>query len=219
MDSEKTINSANDFSVNYDDYIQNCHWAGPDILFGLMFEYIKPAQTILDIGIGTGLSSKLFRRFGLSIYGIDGANRMIQICKNKALAEELRQVDLAKDEKWFENKIFHNIVSHGVFHLIRDLDAIFKQSSSILESNGCFGFTYEGLGHSFDSYLESSTIGVFERENMPSGIMVFRHTDKYIDERLVLHGFEILKKTEFLAFYNPDTNANTYFKAIVARKK
>jgi ubiquinone/menaquinone biosynthesis C-methylase UbiE len=75
IDSKKTIDSANDFAPNYDDYIRNCQWIGTDILFGLMFEYINPNQKLLDIGIGTGLSSILFKQAGLQIYRIRWAHQ------------------------------------------------------------------------------------------------------------------------------------------------
>ena len=152
MNTKTTIDSANDFAQNYDDYIQNCHWIGTDILFGLMFEYIKSNQTILDIGIGTGLSSLPFKQFGLSIYGIDGAIEMIKICRDKKITEDIRQIDLTEDHTWFEYKIFNHAVSHGVFHLIGDLKYIFKQTSLILVKNGCFGFTYERMQDSEDDY-------------------------------------------------------------------
>jgi hypothetical protein len=49
MNSEKTINSANDFAPSYDDYIKNCQWVGADILFGMMYENLQPNQRLLDI--------------------------------------------------------------------------------------------------------------------------------------------------------------------------
>lgn len=219
MNAKTTIDSANDFAQNYDDYIQNCNWVGTDFLFGLMYEYIKSNQTILDIGIGTGLSSMLFKQFGLTIYGIDGAMEMIKVCHDKRFAEGLRQIDLTKDHVWFEDKTFDHIVSHGVFHLIGDLKNIFKQTSLILDKNGCFGFTYEGMQNSEDDFKESSVVGLFERQNLQSGIKVFRHTDKYIFELMETNGFHLLKKTEFLAFVDSITKAKTYFNVIIAKKK
>jgi len=219
MNTKTTIDSANDFASNYDDYIQNCHWIGTDVLFGLMFEYLQSNQTILDIGIGTGLSSLPFKKFGLSIYGIDGAMEMIKICRDKKIAEDLRQIDLTEDHAWFEDKTFDHAVSHGVFHLIGDLKYIFKQTSLILVENGCFGFTYERMQDSEDDYKKSSVTGLFERQNLQSGIKVFRHTDKYIFELMEVNGFQLLKKTEFLAFVDSNTKAKTYFNVIIAKKK
>jgi len=213
------IDSANDFAQNYDDYIQNCQWVGPDILFGLMFEHIKSKQTLLDIGIGTGLSSMLFKQFGLSIYGIDGAKEMIKVCQDKRIAESLKQIDLTKAQTWFEDKTFDHAISHGVFHLIGDLEYIFKQTSLILDKNGCFGFTYEGMLDSDDEYKESSIAGLFEQQNLQSGIKVFRHTDEYIFKLMETNGFQLLKKTEFLAFVDSNTKSKTYFNVIIAKRR
>lgn len=218
MSLKNTLSSTNDFAPNYDDYIQNCHWVGPDILFGLMFATIKHGHTILDIGIGTGLCSELFKRFGLKVYGIDGSEAMLKISTEKAFAEELKLIDLTKEQTWFENKYFDHAVSHGVFHLIGDLKPIFNQTAKVLDKYGCFGFTYETIQQASDGYTESSIRGIFERENVASGIKVFRHTDEYIMELLRINNFQLIKKTEFLAFIDPITNTKTYFNAVVAQK-
>ena len=219
IDSRKTINSTNDFATNYDNYIRNCQWIGTDILFGLMFENIKPNQTLLDIGIGTGLSSRLFKQADLRIYGLDGSSKMVEICQSKGVADKLKVVDLAKGEIWFENIKFDHVISHGVFHLIGNLESIFKQTNSVLNHNGYFGFTFEKTDKTNDGYEESAISGLFERENKQSGIKVFRHTDKYILELMKLNGFQLLKQTEFLAFNDSNTNTKTYFNVIIAQKK
>lgn len=218
IDSKKTIDSANDFAPNYDDYIQNCQWIGTDILFGLMFENINPNQKLLDIGIGTGLSSKLFKQVGLQIYGLDGSSNMIDICQSKGIADKLKVVDLTKNDNWFENIKFDHVISHGVFHLIGNLESVFKQTYSALNNNGCFGFTYEKINDTTDNYEESATSGLFELENKQSGIKVFRHTEKYILELMKLNRFQLLKQTEFLAFNDANTNTKTHFNVIIAQK-
>lgn len=219
LDSKKTIDSANDFAPNYDDYIRNCQWIGTDILFGLMFENIKPNQKLLDIGIGTGLSSILFKQVGLQIYGLDGSSKMIDICQSKGIADKLKVVDLTKNDNWFESIKFDHVISHGVFHLIGSLESIFKQTYSVLNSNGCFGFTFEKMNDTIDNFEESATVGLFERKNEKSGINVFRHTEKYVLGLMKLNGFHLLKQTEFLAFVDSNTNKKTHFNVIIAQKK
>lgn len=219
MNSSKTINSTNDFAHNYDEYVKNCQWIGADILFGLMYEYINPNQKLLDIGIGTGLSSKIFKQYGLVIYGIDGAEEMINICQNKGFVKELRQVDLTKSNIWFEKRKFDHVISHGVFHFIGDLNEIIKQTSKVLNKNGCFGFTYEELCNPAADYEESSIVGVSKRQNKQSGVDSYRHTENYILKQIDKNGFELLKKTEFLAFIDPETKLKTYFNAIIVKKK
>lgn len=218
MNSEKTIKSANDFATSYDDYIKNCQWIGTDILFGLMFENIKPNQILLDIGIGTGLSSKLFKQAGLKIFGIDGSSKMISVCQSKGFVDKLKIVNLTMNDTWFDNVLFDIVISHGVFHLIGDLELVFQKVFSGLQNDGYFGFTYERKSDSIDGYRKSSINGLFERANAHSGIKVFRHTEKYITNLLNISGFQLLKQTEFLAFVDSNTNVRTYFNVIVAKK-
>lgn len=218
MNSEATLNSANDFARNYDDYIRNCNWVGPVILFGLMYNYIKPGQKILDIGIGTGLGSKSFEDLGLMVYGIDGSEEMINICSTKKIAKELKQIDLTKNFVWFENTKFDHVISHGVFHLVGNLTGIFNNTSEILKKDGCFTFTYEEYSKPADDFKESSIKGIFARLNKPSGINEYRHTENYILDHLETHGLKLLKKTEFLAFIDPETKTRTYFTIVVTKK-
>ena len=44
----------------YDEEAEATGWFGPEVAFGLIYKYIQPGQSILDIGIGTGLGSVLF---------------------------------------------------------------------------------------------------------------------------------------------------------------
>lgn len=94
--SSETLQQVNDFAPNYDNYIKNCNWNGPDMLFGLMYEYIAPKQKIMDLGTGTGLSATLFAKAGLEVYGLDGSEVMLQICKEKNIAKQLIQADLSE---------------------------------------------------------------------------------------------------------------------------
>ncbi|KAA6301724.1 MAG: hypothetical protein EZS26_002189 [Candidatus Ordinivivax streblomastigis] len=219
MNSIKTIKSANDFAKDYDRYVQNYQWIGTDVLFGLMYEYIQSNQVLLDIGIGTGLSSELFKKAGLTIYGVDGAIGMIEVCKEKGIASKFCIADLIQDKAWFENETVDHAVSHGVFHLIGDLMPIFKQTAVILKENGCFGFTYESIRNDMDSYTKSAIEGICKKQNLQSGIMVFRHSEEYITKILAMNGFSILKKIEFTAFTDERNRTKTYFTGIIVRKQ
>ena len=59
----------------YDLTAKQHSWLPPDVAFGLVFEYIKPRQKLLDVGCGTGLSSKYFSKVGVETYGIDGSKK------------------------------------------------------------------------------------------------------------------------------------------------
>ena len=86
----------NAYAADYDAQVQayDCHIA--DLLFGLCYEFTRPGQRLLDAGIGSGLSARLFARAGLTIYGMDFSPDMLEICGEKGLAAELEQHDLSQ---------------------------------------------------------------------------------------------------------------------------
>ena len=70
MNSEKNLFFKQEFVEKYDDAIKKQKWYGSEILFGMIDEFMKANDTILDIGIGTGLSEKEFNKAGLEATGI-----------------------------------------------------------------------------------------------------------------------------------------------------
>jgi ubiquinone/menaquinone biosynthesis C-methylase UbiE len=73
----------------YDTQAKLSNWLGPEAVFGLTYEYVKPGQSLLDLGIGSGLSSILFHKTGLRIYGLDGSGEILKVCAAKNFAVEL----------------------------------------------------------------------------------------------------------------------------------
>lgn len=84
-------------------------------MFGLLFKYVKKGDTLLDLGIGTGLSSLPFYQIGLKIYGIDISEDMLTICRKRKIAEDLRTRDL-NDKLPYDNQFDHIIcVESSIF--------------------------------------------------------------------------------------------------------
>ena len=116
-----------------------------EVLFGLAYEYLSPEDTVLDIGIGTGLSSFLFHKAGLKVYGVDGCEKCLD-CREKGFAEELILCDL-EAEKWpYENEQFENTIACGVFHFYRELDVFFKETNRVMKKDGIFELYCHGIG-------------------------------------------------------------------------
>jgi len=141
MTTNKTLKSTNAFAKDYDDHIQTKTWFAPDVIFGLLYSYLKPGDILLDIGIGTGLSALPFHHAGLEIYGVDGSEEMIRICKSKRFVKELKQVDLCHFKSPLFNILFDIIISVGVFHFFEDLGPLIQETSERTKASGMFGFT------------------------------------------------------------------------------
>lgn len=114
---------------------------GHEVLFGLAYEYLSPGDAVIDIGIGTGLSSCLFHKAGLRVYGVDGSETMLDICREKGFAAELKVCDLVAERWPYEDEKFENAIACGVFHFFKELDVFFKETSRMIKKDGTFSFT------------------------------------------------------------------------------
>ena len=84
---------------------------GHEIAFGLMYEFVTSNETLLDIGIGTGLGSLLFHKAGLRISGFDYSQAMLGVCKLKGFTGELVQHDLRTVPFPYKESSFNHITN------------------------------------------------------------------------------------------------------------
>jgi len=63
---------------DYDRKAEQYDWRGPEVAFGLSYAFVSPGQSLLDIGIGTGLSSILFHKARLGVHGMDLSAEMLE---------------------------------------------------------------------------------------------------------------------------------------------
>ena len=93
MEEKHSIKIHDECATEYDQQVREYGWFGHEILFGMCIDYISPNDFLLDVGIGTGLGSHLFAKVGLEVFGIDGSVEMLNICKSKCIAKELRDIE------------------------------------------------------------------------------------------------------------------------------
>jgi predicted TPR repeat methyltransferase len=157
-----------------------------DLLFGLSYEFIHPGQTLLDVGVGSGLSAQLFAKAGLEIHGMDFSAAMLDICREKGFASGLVQHNLENLPWPYPSRRFDHLVSCGVLHFISDLDGIFGEASRLLVSNGLFAFTTRlspALQTPQQKFI-SQMVGDSE---------IFSHAPAYLEALLAKHGFALCK--------------------------
>ena len=103
--------SADTYDASVEEYHSHLH----DLLFGMCYEFIQPGHSLLDIGIGTGLSSVNFARAGVDVYGMDPSSNMIDQCRKKGFAKELKQHSLTDPPLRYHDKAFSHVIACGVF--------------------------------------------------------------------------------------------------------
>jgi predicted TPR repeat methyltransferase len=204
---------------DYDSQSRRYEWHGPEILFGLAFEFVTPGETLLDLGIGTGLSALPFQKAGLEVSGIDDSTEMLEICRAKNIARELRQHDIRHTPLPYGDGGFDHVVACGVFHLIDRLEPLVSEAARLLKDGGTFVFTFEKHRVGADDGIPVRAGEVSKRIDEETGAEIFRHSEAYIKRLLGEKKFSVLKTAEFVAMVHPETGRKVHFRAVIARKK
>jgi ubiquinone/menaquinone biosynthesis C-methylase UbiE len=129
------------FAKDYDSLAEEYRSYGGMVIFGLVYDQISPGEKILDVGIGTGLSSERFHRIGTEIYGIDISEEMLEECRKKGFAQELKVLDITSEPIPYPDCFFNHVICHGVLHFFEDLAPIFEEISRVIRKGGVFVLT------------------------------------------------------------------------------
>nr|WP_320193149.1 class I SAM-dependent methyltransferase [uncultured Desulfobacter sp.] len=200
-----------DHVINYDQNAEKIDWLDPAITFGMAYRFVKPGDRLLDIGIGTGLSSQLFYKAGLEIHGIDFSPKMLARCRSKQMAKELKEHDLSILPYPYESNSMDHAVCTGVTHLFKDLTPIFQELARILKSGGVFAFVVPDRQED-----EAREIQVESRHSPGEKVTIFSHSILNINTLLDSYGFDPLFNLAFEA--SAIGHRTAQYKAYVVKK-
>ncbi|MBN1364841.1 MAG: class I SAM-dependent methyltransferase [Syntrophaceae bacterium] len=181
--------------ATYDEEAEATGWYGPEVSFGLTYAYVQPGQSMLDIGIGTGLGSILFLKAGLEIHGIDISPQMLDVCRSKGFSF-LHLHDLSKPPYPFDSESMDHAVCTGVFNFFSDLSPFFQETNRILRKGGLFIFVVGDRSENEDHAIK---VGA-EHTKSEKTVTMYLHSAKQITELMVRYGFETLRDLSFLVF-------------------
>jgi ubiquinone/menaquinone biosynthesis C-methylase UbiE len=219
MKTADTIIHDAESALGYDQQAQATNWRGPEVVFGLAYEFVKAGETLVDLGIGSGLSSILFHKAGLRVYGLDGSSEVLEVCRAKAFTVELKQHDLRTLPLPYPTRSFDHAVCVAVLNSFQDLAPVFAEISRMLNPQGIFAFTIEEQKAGQEDCYPINPVEVAENPKEDVAVLLFRHSAGVIGSALERSGFTLLKALEFLAFAYPAEQRDVYFKAIIARKR
>jgi len=201
----------------YDQQALEWGW-NPEVFLGLMWAYALPGKRLLDVGIGTGLCSETFFKAGVEISGFDGSEKMLRLCRNKHISDDLKKHHFG-DVPWpYEDACFDLVIAGGVLHFLGGLEPFFREVKRVLKPEGVFGFTTAVLQK---EDLETAALPAdapYARVlDAASGVHIYKHGEAYIQNLLQKLGMSMHKKLIFLASRNPQTGAEHYNTLFVAR--
>jgi predicted TPR repeat methyltransferase len=197
----------------YDEEAQATGWVGPEVAFALACEYTQPGQSILDIGIGTGLGSVLFRKAGLRVYGMDVSQEMLDACRGKGFTNLTRH-DLTKPPYPYDPESMNHVVCVGVLQFFSDLSPMFRESARILRRDGLFVFA---VGDRTEDDAPEVVVGA---EHTLSGapVTMYRHSARQIGRWADGNGFAPLRNLAFPVYMDRAKTRSLQAMAYLVRK-
>jgi predicted TPR repeat methyltransferase len=198
----------------YDKEAEATGWYGPEVAFGLTYAYVHPGQSILDIGIGTGLGSVLFHKAGLKVHGMDISPKMLDECRSRGFSS-LQLHDLSKSPYPYDSASIDHAVCTGVLNFFSDLSPVFQEASRIIRNGGLFVFV---VGDRSENETHAIEVGA-EHTKSEKTVTMYRHNVKQITELLVLYGFELLRDLSFIVFMDRERTKSMPARSYLVRKK
>ena len=202
----------------YDEQAKQTNWLGPDVVFGLAYEFVQPGDALLDVGIGSGLSSVPFHKAGLRIFGLDASSEVLRVCTAKGFAEDLKLHDLRDLPLPYPSGFTRHLISVAVLNSFQDLASLMQEFARVMDGNGILAFTVEEQKPGQPDRYPINPVEVSEQPQDGSAVMLYRHSPETISRLLDSIHFELLKTLEFVAFRYPAEDRDVLFKAYVARR-
>jgi len=198
-----------DVASDYDNLLKQYKWKAPQVLYNNLSKYIQANTRLLDIGVGTGISSERFHQHQVELYGIDNSLEMLAICKAKNVFKEVLLMDVLKDKMPFPKATFDYVICSGLFHFFSTLDNIFTKITRVLKRDGYLAFTIIENHQNEIQYSTEST----------HGVNVYQHSKDYIKSLTNQYGFTTLHEQYFSALKNLNTKETLEYKLIVLKNE
>lgn len=202
----------------YDEEARAVGWLGPQVAFGLLYEHISPGQSILDMGIGTGLAALLFRKAGLTVFGMDVSHDMLDAARTKGF-EELALQDLRTPPYPYAPWSFDHVACIGVLPFISDLSPVFMESARLLKKGGNLVFTTleraDGEAGQYSVRVDKNLAGGDEA----GPVSMYRHTTQQVEAWVDEAGLTMAEALLFTAYRDRKRAQSMQAKCFLARRR
>lgn len=169
-------------------------------------KYLKPTDTVLDFGCGTGLASSELSGVVKNIHAIDFSSKMIAIAKRKAQRQNIQYIHTSIFDDKLEAGLYDVILSFHVLHLLEDTRLVIKRMQTLLKPGGLLISVTPCMG---ETPFLSSLFSIFSRFGIVPQIKSFKQNE--LGKLLTMGRFEIMENVLL-----PGTS-NQYFVVSVMR--
>lgn len=104
-------------------------------------KYLKYSNIVLDYGCGTGTASCEFAKQVKEIHAIDIATKMIEIAKEKAVVNKVKNVHFVQADifdKRYKKESFDVILAFNMLHTVPNPQNVIQRTYELLKPDGLF---------------------------------------------------------------------------------
>lgn len=169
----------------------------PRINHGLEKINIKNGDTIIEVGVGTGLSLSLYPH-GCTVVGIDIARKMLEKAQKKTKRLNLKHVHLFEmdaENVMFKDDSFDHAVLPFVITVVPNIEKVVAEVKRVVKKNGNIIIVNHFCNnHSFFTSLEKFVSPFFMKLGWKTGIpieFISNHCNVHVKEISKRHSFDL----------------------------
>lgn len=170
-----TIGTSEFYNENADDLIKKYDQADMTHLYNFATKYVKPGDSFLDIGFGSGRDLDFFKNYGCNIYGVDSNQKFVINARNRFKPLEsfrFKHLDFCNIDLMFGQNHLDVIYSVATWmHLLKtEQKEAVKEMHYVLKPGGyiVLSFSLNGNGRNdgryFDNLTKEGVIDMFNTE-------------------------------------------------------
>lgn len=203
-----------EWARGYDRDLARYDYAVPQAVYDALVPRLagRPVQRLLDIGIGTGLISALFRQNfpKLHITGVDIAQNMIDLCRAKGVADRLFRCDVRTDT--LPPGPYEGVVCAGLLEFIEHADDVVNAAARNMRKGGYCAIAFEtpATAHLYGAKLFSGVVArgpntiavrrVTAKFPLPHVYTKYLHSPAYIARLCADAGLDVVEVAAFPAY-------------------
>jgi len=217
---KKLIEEYNDLLSNkYDKATQGeFKWLATIKLNKYIRPYIKNDLEVLDIGVGTGQTSKIFIDQGLSVIGVDISEKMLTEAQSKFKFKKLVKYDIEQGLiNIFSKEKFDIIVAIGIFEFIKNIKKVLNEMKWLLKRDGIISFTYEVYEPNNRYRIKKiAPLGAgLEKTPKLLNFMVYRRLPNEVESILKELSLKIIHREKFIGYLRSQLKIPVLYELLV----
>lgn len=215
----------------YDRDLARYDYAVPEVVYDALAPRLsgRQQQRLLDIGIGTGLSSTMFRLGfpDMHITGVDASQNMLDACRAKGVADRLFRCDVRRD--LMPPGPYEAIIAAGVMEFVEHPEDVLDHIIRHLKTGGYAALAFEtpATSHLYGKRWFGGIVGqsprsvtvrrVHSRLPVPHVYSKYLHATAYVVQLCKSAGLEVVDTTRFEAYRRGNGDVVTHDLLIIRK--